>query len=324
MRAADVVELLDAVEAAGATVWLNGGWGVDALLGEQTREHADLDLVLEVGDEPAVVEALRRKGFGPAYRGDTSAWNYALGDASGREVDLHVFTASSSGAGWYGAPEARVNVFTPWALEGRGAVGGRDVRTVRAEVEIGFHSGYPVDADDWHDVARLAERFGQTVPPDYDGFRAGIATVAERVVVAPGAVRPDEVELLLRLLPDWFGIEDAWLSYVDDASTSPPWPPVTRPVTSSGWRCSPTTRRGRRRCTSWRCTRPGAGTGSDAGWSTRAPPSPAGTGTGCCRSRRSGRRTRTPGTPAPASSTSLPGSCRWRSSRTCGRGRRAC
>ena len=35
-----------------------------------------------------------------------------------------------------------------------------------------------------------------------------------------------------------------------------------------------------------------------------------GEGTGCCRSRRSGRRTRTPATPAPAASTSLPGSCR--------------
>lgn len=132
-----------------------------------------------------------------------------------------MFTASSSGAGWYGAPEARVNVFTPWTLGGSGRVGGHEVRTIRAEVELAFHSGYPVDADDWHDVQRLAERFGQTIPPDYDRFRPGLAAVAERVVVAPGPVRPDEVELLLRLLPDWFGIEDALLSYVDDARTMP-------------------------------------------------------------------------------------------------------
>ena len=32
------------LEADGIDVWLDGGWGVDALLGQQTREHDDLDL----------------------------------------------------------------------------------------------------------------------------------------------------------------------------------------------------------------------------------------------------------------------------------------
>lgn len=28
-------------------VWLDGGWGVDALLGRQTRPHDDMDIVIE-------------------------------------------------------------------------------------------------------------------------------------------------------------------------------------------------------------------------------------------------------------------------------------
>ncbi|HSP55104.1 MAG TPA: hypothetical protein VLS25_05900 [Dehalococcoidia bacterium] len=46
MTAGDVVRVLDALAEAGTTVWLDGGWGVDALLGEETREHDDLDLVV--------------------------------------------------------------------------------------------------------------------------------------------------------------------------------------------------------------------------------------------------------------------------------------
>jgi lincosamide nucleotidyltransferase A/C/D/E len=50
MTAADVVEILGWLRAASADVWLDGGWGVDALVGEQTREHKDLDLI--VRDSP--------------------------------------------------------------------------------------------------------------------------------------------------------------------------------------------------------------------------------------------------------------------------------
>ncbi len=40
------VELLGQLEEAGVQVWVDGGWGVDALIGYQTREHDDLDLVI--------------------------------------------------------------------------------------------------------------------------------------------------------------------------------------------------------------------------------------------------------------------------------------
>ena len=46
MSAEDAVELLKLFERHHITVWVDGGWGVDALLGEQTRLHNDLDLAL--------------------------------------------------------------------------------------------------------------------------------------------------------------------------------------------------------------------------------------------------------------------------------------
>ncbi|MEJ7792124.1 MAG: hypothetical protein WKF65_09165 [Gaiellaceae bacterium] len=64
MSAADVVEVLDVLEAADVAVFLDGGWGVDALIGAQTREHDDLDVHLSLED-PRV---RRRYSWPPALR----------------------------------------------------------------------------------------------------------------------------------------------------------------------------------------------------------------------------------------------------------------
>jgi lincosamide nucleotidyltransferase A/C/D/E len=53
-----VTEILDRLAARGIEVSVDGGWGVDALLGEQTRAHDDLDLVITRGDCSAAQDAL--------------------------------------------------------------------------------------------------------------------------------------------------------------------------------------------------------------------------------------------------------------------------
>jgi lincosamide nucleotidyltransferase A/C/D/E len=46
MPAKTAIAVLGALRGNGVDVCVGGGWGVDALLGEQTREHSDLDLWL--------------------------------------------------------------------------------------------------------------------------------------------------------------------------------------------------------------------------------------------------------------------------------------
>ena len=46
MTADDVVEIVAWLQAAQVDIWLDGGWGVDALVGEQTRAHKDLDVIV--------------------------------------------------------------------------------------------------------------------------------------------------------------------------------------------------------------------------------------------------------------------------------------
>jgi lincosamide nucleotidyltransferase A/C/D/E len=58
-----LVELLQLWESAGISVWLDGGWGVDALLQTQTRAHKDVDIILAVTDAPRLQKLLATMGF---------------------------------------------------------------------------------------------------------------------------------------------------------------------------------------------------------------------------------------------------------------------
>jgi lincosamide nucleotidyltransferase A/C/D/E len=59
----DVLVILDQLDRAGLVVWLDGGWGVDALLGRRSRHHRDLDLVIARHDCAVAREALAGLGF---------------------------------------------------------------------------------------------------------------------------------------------------------------------------------------------------------------------------------------------------------------------
>src|SRR5438270_7595855 len=90
MTADDVCDFLTRIDADGIRVWLDGGWGVDACLGSQTRRHCDLDIVIEERDVPAATAAVQRLGYAGVPRPDTRPWNFVLGDENGRPVYFHV------------------------------------------------------------------------------------------------------------------------------------------------------------------------------------------------------------------------------------------
>src|SRR6266536_3316854 len=63
MIAACVVEVVRELERGGVVVWVDGGWGIDALLGRETRPHADLDLVIDRDQLPRARLLLGGLGF---------------------------------------------------------------------------------------------------------------------------------------------------------------------------------------------------------------------------------------------------------------------
>ena len=78
MDAPSFVAIVDRLEQEGVDVWIDGGWGVDALLGDETRQHDDLGLVAELRHADRIVELL----VGLVHAGDE------LGEKDYRELKL--------------------------------------------------------------------------------------------------------------------------------------------------------------------------------------------------------------------------------------------
>jgi lincosamide nucleotidyltransferase A/C/D/E len=163
MDADSVLEVLDALQAASLQVWLDGGWGVDALLGEQTRPHGDLDLVAGVDDGPGLCAALAAIGFRRSPEG--SETNFVLRDERGREVDVHLVHFDAHGYGSFPLPDGRAWSFPAAAFAARGRVGDREVPCLSADAQVQCHGqGYPPTEKDRRDMKRLQQRFGVVLP----------------------------------------------------------------------------------------------------------------------------------------------------------------
>src|SRR3990167_7393927 len=91
MSAEKVVELYRLFEDNGVQIWVDGGWGVDGLLEEQTREHADLDIALDHRHEAKMRELLDQRGYKVVQTNDKTDWVYILGDGQ-NQIDVHVFS----------------------------------------------------------------------------------------------------------------------------------------------------------------------------------------------------------------------------------------
>jgi len=58
MKPEDAAELYSLLVDQGVGLWVDGGWGVDALLGEQTRPHKDLDIFVRLDDLATMIQVL--------------------------------------------------------------------------------------------------------------------------------------------------------------------------------------------------------------------------------------------------------------------------
>jgi lincosamide nucleotidyltransferase A/C/D/E len=166
----EVLEIVAMLADAGVESWLMGGWGIDALMGEQTRDHADVDLVVRRSQHRQAVEAFERAGF--AVR---EQWGDGLLDLTlhlvnrRRKLSVELSLVDLDAAPW--AERVRELAdgegFEVEALVTWGKIGGRAVNCVSPELQLALHLGYVIHDEDRADVKILCRRFSLPVPACY-------------------------------------------------------------------------------------------------------------------------------------------------------------
>lgn len=176
VRAEDAASIYQSLLAKHVRVWLTGGWGIDALLQEQTRPHKDLDIIVLVDDVVPMQDLLGDAGYVLKELWSENSWvvdsngteiptAFVLHDAEGREVDAHAMYLDEQGNGtpaW--AREGLV--FSEEDLAGEGLIAGFPVHCLSAEMQIRAHTGYELPPEQARDVELLQERLGVDIPKE--------------------------------------------------------------------------------------------------------------------------------------------------------------
>jgi lincosamide nucleotidyltransferase A/C/D/E len=153
MTGHDVLRVLDALHVNGVSPVIEGGWGVDALLGRQTRAHGDVDLVITAAEREATYVALEVLGYDQVTQ--VAAGRTSISQRDGRALDLHIIDAElvqHTSEGPFRYPESM--------LQGRGLIVGRPIRCLTAEGQVLTHADHDVNDTARADLFLLADQLG--------------------------------------------------------------------------------------------------------------------------------------------------------------------
>ena len=161
MNEEKVVDLLKKAELIGIEVWITGGWGVDALFGQQKRPHNDIDFFIQKKDASVFTEMIKSIGYfeTKVESDDQAVWC----DIYDHAIDLHWFEFAEAGTLRF-----ENELYPSDILNGKGTIGGMRVNCLTAEAQVFYHQGYEQKEKDIHDVLLLCETFGFSIPEEYE------------------------------------------------------------------------------------------------------------------------------------------------------------
>jgi lincosamide nucleotidyltransferase A/C/D/E len=165
MDARSLLGVVATLENARVRLWLDGGWGIDALVGEQTREHDDLDCVIALSGAPIARDALAALGFIVSL--DELLTRFVVRDCCDRRIDFHTVTFDAMGAATQRLQDGTMAPYPAQGFSGIGHITGIRVPCLTATVQALHHFGYDPDEKDHHDMGLLADRFGIDLPEPY-------------------------------------------------------------------------------------------------------------------------------------------------------------
>jgi lincosamide nucleotidyltransferase A/C/D/E len=161
LKAEDVLLLVDLLESADVQTWMDGGWGVDALLGYQSRDHYDLDLVADLRQVSQILHTLNKLGF--TLQEDELPVRFVMSNDDMGRVDFHTVTFDEAGGGIQAQPDGGEFRYPPDGLT-TGSILSKPVRCVSPRVQLLCHQGYEADEKDKHDVLLLHKKLHLELP----------------------------------------------------------------------------------------------------------------------------------------------------------------
>lgn len=120
----DVCEILEMLSEASVKVFLDGGWGVDALIGRETRTHNDIDLFVEKKDYCITISVITGKGYREVIMDYTTDSHTVWKDDNGRIIDMHCFEYVEDGILYDGY------IFPSETFSGKGNIGNIEVSCI--------------------------------------------------------------------------------------------------------------------------------------------------------------------------------------------------
>ena len=164
MTSSSLVELLQLLESNSIPAWLDGGWGVDALLQTQTRTHQDVDIIVSVSDVPKLQELLAIMRF--SVQEGKPPNSFVLANGVGLKVDVHAVNFDDDGNGVYRMQNGEDWIYPAEGFSGRGIVREMSVKCLSPTTQVLCHAyGYIPVEQDFVDMELLAEKFGVELPP---------------------------------------------------------------------------------------------------------------------------------------------------------------
>jgi lincosamide nucleotidyltransferase A/C/D/E len=168
VTAEDAIGIYTKLMDNGMQAWVVGGWGIDALLGRQTRPHKDLDVLMLLDDMVRMQVLLSEDGFDLKElwsenrrvrdaKGVETDSAFFLKDPDGGEIDVHALRRDGRSK-WIPAWEdTELRVFTRKDLSGKGMITGSPVQCISAEMQVRCHTGYTLPEAHVRDLELLRE-----------------------------------------------------------------------------------------------------------------------------------------------------------------------
>jgi len=180
VSAEDATFIYQRLFAEGIHVWLTGGWGIDALLQEQTRKHKDLDIIMLADDVVRMREVLAHDGYQLQELWEENSWvqdasgaeiptAFVLQDAQGRQIDAHAMRIDDQGNGIPAWVNEEQLIFKTEDLAGIGAIAGLEVCCITPAMQVVCHIGYDMPDFQMRDMKLLERRFGVDYPSGQSG-----------------------------------------------------------------------------------------------------------------------------------------------------------